>query len=225
MIRPRFFLQLIAIAMGGGFLLRCAAQAPASPQKSPSGSVTAYTNSMQVLDDKRKIAIGDRLSFRVVEDRKPPISLVVMDSGEVEAPLIGRIAAAGKTCKQLAYDMKPSMEKDYFYTATVIVGLEFESGRSLGRIYVTGNVRGQGPQEIPPGEIFTVSKAILRAGGFDQFANKRKVKLVRKKADNPNETETTIVDVEEIIEGGHTEKDPQVNAEDMIIVPRRLFSY
>lgn len=218
-------MHLVAFAVGGGFLLRCAAQEPAVPQKSPSSSAMAYTNSMQVLDDKRKIAIGDRLSFRVVEDRKPPISLVVMDSGEVEVPMIGRIAATGRTCKQLAYDMKSPLEKDYFYTATVIVGLEFESGRSRGRIYVTGNVRSQGPQEIPAGENFTVSKAILRAGGFDQFANKRKVKLVRKKADNPNETETSIVDVEDVIEGGHTEKDPAVNPEDMIIVPRRLFSY
>ncbi|MBV9390471.1 MAG: polysaccharide biosynthesis/export family protein, partial [Verrucomicrobia bacterium] len=64
------------------------------------------TTSMEVLDDKRPLRVGDRLSMRVVEDRKPPTPLVVTDSGEVEVPLIGRVMAKGKTCKQLAYSIK-----------------------------------------------------------------------------------------------------------------------
>src|SRR5215469_9737857 len=174
-----------------------------------SPSAAAYTTSMDVLDDQRPLRIGDTLSMRVVEDRESPVSLLVTDSGEVEVPLIGRVPAKGKTCKQLAYAIKVPLERDYYYKATVIIALDVAGLKSPGRVYVTGQVRNQGPLDIPPDETFTVSKAILRAGGFADFANKRKVKLVRKKGGS---TETTIVDVELVVKKGRTDKDPVVEA-------------
>ena len=147
------------------------------------------------------------------------------DAGEIEVPLIGRIPALNKTCRQLATDIKGPLEKDYFFKATVIVALDFTSNRSRGRIYITGETHGAGPMELPPDEALTVSKALLRAGGFGEFANKRKVRLVRKKADNPMETYTIIVDVEEIIEKGLPDKDPVLEPDDMIIVPKKLINF
>ena len=46
----------------------------------------AYTNSMAVLDDNRILKKDDRVSYRVVEDKEPPVELVITDSGEVEVP-------------------------------------------------------------------------------------------------------------------------------------------
>jgi protein involved in polysaccharide export with SLBB domain len=67
-----------------------------------------------------------------------------------------------------------------------------------------------------------VSKAILRAGGLADFANKRKIKLVRKRA---NSAETIIVDLDLIIRKGRTDKDPVVEPGDTIIVPERLINF
>jgi protein involved in polysaccharide export with SLBB domain len=187
-----------------------------------SSSAAAYTTSMDVLDDKRQLRIGDRLSMRVVEDRQSPASLLVTDSGEVEVPLLGRVLAKGKTCKQLAYAIKAPLEREYYYKATVIIALDFAGLKSPGRIYITGQVRNQGPLDIPPDETFTVSKAILRAGGFADFANKRRVKLIRKKGDS---TETIIVNVDMVVNKGRTDKDLVVEADDTIIVPERLINF
>ncbi|HWB59551.1 MAG TPA: polysaccharide biosynthesis/export family protein [Chthoniobacteraceae bacterium] len=216
------------LAAGCGFFLRAAAQEPSpseKPQAGSSPSAVAYINSMDALDDKRKLAVGDRLSFRVVEDRRPPVAMIVTDSGEVEVPFIGRVTALNKTCKQLAEEIKAPMEKDYFYKATVIVALDVSSEKSLGRVYVTGNVRNAGPLEIPPDENLTVSRAILRAGGFDQFANKHRVKLIRKNPGNPSGTETMILDVGEIIERGDSNKDITVQPDDMIVVPKAIINF
>jgi protein involved in polysaccharide export with SLBB domain len=222
--------SLITVALFfTGSLGMCVAQDAAKSPKPTAdytaSSAIASTNSMEVLDDKRKLNPSDRLSYRVVEEHKPPVALFVTDSGEVEVPLIGRVSASNKTCRQLAYDIKGPLEKDYFYKATVIIGLDFSSNRSRGKIYITGEVRGGGPMEIPADETFTVSKALLRAGGFGDFANKRKVKLMRKKADNSSETETILVDVEDIIEHGHYDKDPVLNDGDMIVVPKKLINF
>ncbi len=187
-----------------------------------SAPAAAYTNSMDVLDDKRPLKIGDRLSMRVVEDKEAPVSLLVTDSGELEVPLIGRVHAAGKTCKQVAYEIKAPLEKDYYYKATVIVALDAGALKSQGTVYITGQVRNQGPVEIPPSETFTVSRAIMRAGGFADFANRRKVKLIRKGA---GPQRVTYVNVDEVVNKGRTDKDPVVEDGDTIIVPERLINF
>jgi len=228
MIRNPFSICILAMVLASRWACLCKAQDPANSDKSlpaSTASSVAYTNSMNVLDDKRKLVIGDRVSFHVVEDHKPPLALLVTDSGEVEVPLIGRVMAVNKTCKQLAYDIKAPLEKEYFYKATVIIGLDFVSGKSRGRVYVIGNVRAPGPMEIPPDESFTVSRAILRAGGFDQFANRHKVKLIRKKAGSPTETETIIMDVGDIIDNGRADRDMVLWPDDTILVPKSLINY
>jgi polysaccharide biosynthesis/export protein len=186
-------------------------------------SIVANTTSMEVLNDHRPLRVGDRLSMRIVEDPKSLTSLFIGDSGEVEVPLIGRLVAKGQTCKQLAYSIKGPMERDYYYKATVIVGLDQATLKSPGRLYITGQVRTQGAIEIPADETFTVSKAILRAGGFADFANRKRVKLVRKLANGS--TETKILDLDLVTVKGKTELDVPVEPDDTIIVPERLVNF
>lgn len=190
---------------------------------SSSFSTVAMTTSMEVLNDSAKLGIGDHVSFRVVEERREPIGLIVTDSGEMEVPLIGRVMAANKTCKQLAHEIKPLLEKEYFYKATVIVGLDSISTKSRGKIYLTGQVRTQGALELMPDEVLTVSKAILRAGGVADFANKKKVKLVRKNA--AGQSATTLIDLADILDKGHLDKDPILEPGDLIVVPERLINF
>lgn len=178
---------------------------------------------MEVLDSTRRLGAGDRLSYRVVEERREPVGLTVADSGEVEVPLIGRVRASGRTCKDLAQSIKPLLEKEYFFHATVIVGLDAVSAKSRGRVYISGQVRQQGPIEIPPDERFTLSKAILKAGGFADFANHRKVKLVRKLASGS--AQTTIVDLDAITVHGNLDKDPELLPDDTIIVPEKFVNF
>jgi polysaccharide export outer membrane protein len=211
-----FALTVWAVAAG------VEAQSTRDESERSSYSAVAGTTSMEVLDDKRPLRVGDRLSMRVVEDRKSPFGLMVTDSGEVDVPLIGRVPAKGLTCRQLAFEIKKPLERDYYYKATVIVGLDVSGLKSPGRIYISGQVHSQGPMDIPADETFTVSKAIMRAGGFADFANKRKVKLVRKTGAS---TQTTIVDLEAVIRKGRTDKDPVVEPDDTIIVPERLINF
>ena len=180
-------------------------------------------NSMETLDDKHFLAIGDRLSFRIVEDEEDPRSLTVMDSGELEVPYIGRFYAVGHSCRDLAKALKTELEKDYYYNATVIVAVDLKA-KSRGKVYLSGAVRLPGAQEIPSDETFTLSKAILCAGGFTDFADKKKVKISRKAADGVNEDHITV-DVTEILERGRTSADVTLLAGDQIYVPERLIRF
>ena len=185
----------------------------------PTTSTVMRTNSMNVLDERKKLGPNDYLSFRVVEDRDTESQhLRVNDNGELEVPYVGLVQAAGKSCKDLAYTVKAALEREYYFHATVIIAVDRISEKSRGKVYVYGSVKGQGPQEIPADESYTVSKAIIRAGGFGDFANKRKVKLTRKSGQD------LIVDLKRVIEEGHTEEDVVLQPDDQIYVPQRLIN-
>jgi polysaccharide export outer membrane protein len=174
---------------------------------------------MSALDDKKKLGSNDYVSFRVVEDRDNESQrLRVNDNGELDVPYIGPIPAQGKTCKQLAHDIKGALEREYYHHATVILALDRVSEKSRGRIYVYGSVKQQGPQEIPADESYTASKAVIRAGGFGDFANKRKVKVTRK------DGKDFSVDLKRVIEDGKTEEDVVLQPDDQIYVPQRLIN-
>ncbi len=81
--------------------------------------------------------------------------------------------AAGKTRTQLEDEIRKFYVPDYYQRLTVTVRPQGDT-----RVfYVGGEVRTPGAQKYIPG--VTVSKAIESAGGFTQFANKKKVKLIR----------------------------------------------
>jgi protein involved in polysaccharide export with SLBB domain len=210
------------------------AQSPAATNAPAAGGrdVTNGTNTSAVVpaslsgympDAKYKLRAGDKVSLQILEDRDVPKSLVVADSGELDMPYVGRVMAADKSCKQLAEELKKLLEKEYYYRATVIIALDV-ANKFLGRVYVWGQVRNQGPIDIAVNENLSAGKAILRAGGFADFANKKRVKVIRSSgtAGSKQNFELNMV---EILEEGKTEKDIQLQPDDSIIVPSRLINF
>lgn len=217
------FLVAASVAAPTALLAQESSPMPSIPKATsiepPTTSTVMRTNSMTVLDDKKRLGSNDYVSFRVVEDRDNESQhLRVNDNGELEVPYIGLVPASGKSCKELAYNVKAALEREYYYHATVIIAVDRVSEKSRGKIYVYGSVKGQGPQEIPADESYTVSKAIIRAGGFGDFANKRKVKLTRKGGQD------FVVDLKRVIEEGHSEEDVVLQPDDQIYVPQRLIN-
>lgn len=190
---------------------------------SPSVNSAEATLRGYAPDDKYKLRIGDRVSFQILEDRDAPRSLVVADSGELDVPYLGRMAAAEKTCKQLAREVKTALEKEYYYRASVVLALD-TANRVLGRVYVWGQVKNQGPIEVAVNENLTAGKAILRAGGFSDFASKKKVKVVRAGA-NGMAKQVFELNMVAILEDGQTEKDLLLQSDDSVIVGSRLINF
>lgn len=193
----------------------------------------AVINSMDVLDDTQPIEPGDTISMRIVEDRTEPRQLRVGATGEIYAPHIGLVKAAGRTCKQLAYEVKRRLEQSYYNQATVVVAIDLKrqddpnarlryGSAEIDFFTVYGQVLRQGKYELPQDEDITISQAILRAGGFAQFANPQKVKLVRK---TPQGNKTVIVDLDEIMRRGNLEYDIFIRNNDVIIVDEKKVNF
>jgi polysaccharide biosynthesis/export protein len=210
-------------------------QAPA-PAAVPTGNIArsaAMLNSMNDLDDSQVIQSGDRISMRVVEDRREPQQMLVGATGEVYAPHIGLVKAEGRTCRQLAYEVKRRLEQNYYNTATVVVAIDLQrqddpnariryGSSEIDFVTVYGQVLRQGKYELPQDEDITISQAILRAGGFAQFANPQKVKLVRK---TPQGNKTIVINLDSIMRQGNLDYDVYIRSNDVLIVDEKKINF
>ena len=181
------------------------------------------TNRMIKLDDLYKLAIGDHLSFRIIEDQDDPKDLLVTDSGEIEVPWLGRYSAVGKTCKEVATELKARLEEKYYYHATVVISVDAKLTRGL--VYLVGPLRSPGPLELPKDETLTLSKAILRAGGFMDLADQKHVRVTRDGKSGVSDRQVFIVNVYQILDQGETDKDMILQPGDLIYVPERLLRF
>jgi polysaccharide export outer membrane protein len=141
------------------------------------------------------------------QSASPDHEVAIKEDGTISLPLIGDVQAAGKTPGQLQNDIHDLYVPKYYVRLTVTV-------KSQDRVfYVGGEVKTPGRQLYVG--LTTVTKAIQSAGDFTDFANKRKVWLIRANG------EKIKVNCKEALED--PSKDPPVYPGDQIQVPRRTF--
>ena len=85
------------------------------------------------------------------------------------------------------------------------------------RVYVTGKVKNSGAFTIPPNEQLTVSKVITLAGGFEQFARRDQVQLIRVGE------RMQVINVQGILNGEILLPEPVLIAGDTINIPDSRF--
>ena len=203
--------------------------APARPPQGLSDAAmagvaggTGYGSGPQVMtsepiDPNHKLGRYDQLSYQVAEDREPEkvAQLFVSDDGYVDLPLGGRVKAAGKTTDQLRADIKGMLEREYYYHATINMGLTRVAARaSRGRVYVTGAVKTVGSIELPVDTVVTASQAIYQMGGPVDFSNLKRTRVMRK-GGPPGGIPVNV----KAVEKGEFDKDVVLQPDDHVIVP------
>ena len=122
------------------------------------------------------IRIGETLT--VTFSGLPPSAAIpefrdrVKDDGSIILPLGVKVDAAGRTAGQLQQSIEAAYVPRYFKRLTVSVKNEERF------FYVGGEVRQPNRQPYA-GASLTVLQAVASAGGFTEFADKRRVSLQR----------------------------------------------
>jgi protein involved in polysaccharide export with SLBB domain len=187
------------------------------PPSAPSGPSAIERSGMSAVpvDPNRRLAVGDIVTFEILEDRETPQVKKVTATGELDISPLGRVRVSGKSTDQAAADIKAYLEKDYYHVATVRLGLDtINPVAAIRKVIVAGEVRGPGTLEIAAGETLTLSEAILRAGNFAPFALSDKVELTRK-------GQKSVHDVRGIFRD--PSRDLALDDGDRIFVPRTWF--
>ncbi|MGF1677802.1 MAG: polysaccharide biosynthesis/export family protein [Candidatus Methylacidiphilales bacterium] len=185
-----------------------------SQEESSGGSSDLLPLNMEGLDDTYRFKVGDQVVYRVIEDRDEPVKRIVTDTGEVALPYVGRIRVQDFTAKEVALTIKTKLEASLYKKATVLVALDTQR-KYRGKVYIFGAVSQPGSIQIPTDEILTVSRAILKVGGFAQSADRTNVRIERQTTQGKQTFNINLVD---IIDGGNSEKDMMIEPNDFIVV-------
>jgi polysaccharide export outer membrane protein len=138
----------------------------------PAPQATAKPITPTMSDD---YVIGELDSISVTVFKEPTLSagLLVRPDGMITLPLLGDIKASGKTPLKLANDIATAL-KAYVQDPSVTVVL---TGMNSKIIYLIGEIGHTGPMGMTPG--MTLLQAIASAGGLSQYANAKKIYILR----------------------------------------------
>lgn len=158
------------------------------------------------------LAPGDviRLSFSGAAELNQ--AQKIRADGKLSLPQIGEVHAAGKTIPQLRQELIALYRSQLINSDVVIV---LESGTT--QVYITGSV-GHGGKFVFDRPT-TILQAITEAGGFNQFANPRRVQVIR--LQNGQE-HTQLLDLRPTL-SGRTTRPFYVRDGDVISVPQSAF--
>jgi len=119
----------------------------------------------------------------------------IRSDGKISLAMIGEAAAAGRTLPQLQTDLT-SLYKSQLQNPSVVVTLE----TSANAVIISGEVNAPGRKifERPT----TLLEAIMEAGGFTEFANKRRVRIIRVEG---GQYRTETVDMSGALKGESTD--------------------
>ena len=115
--------------------------------------------------------------------KEPTLSgtLLVRPDGMISVALLGDVQASGMTPLQLADQIATKLKK-YIQDPNVSVVISQIHSKV---VYLLGEVGKKGPVEMTPG--MTLLQAIASAGGLTDFANAKKIYILRDEAGNAPE--------------------------------------
>lgn len=169
---------------------------------------------------------GDRLRFSVLEDPDAAAELVVNTAGKIDLPLLGLWQVAGKSVEEVTQETRVALEADYLVKASVRLLLVDRPERSMnrGRVFLAGQMRKVGVVDIDLSEKNTVGRVILANGGLADFADAKRIKIVRKSAQGGS-LETLTVDLEEVLKKGRIDRDLPLLDGDFVIADAKLLNW
>jgi polysaccharide biosynthesis/export protein len=125
------------------------------------------------VDGSYVIGASDVITVTVLKEPTLSSSLLVRPDGMITMPLLGDVKASGLTPLQLADGIAIRLMK-YIQDPNVSVILTQINSR---KVYLIGEVTKTGAVDITPG--MTLLEAIASAGGLTQYANSKKMYILR----------------------------------------------
>ena len=176
--------------------------------------------------DTYKVRPGDVLRVEVLEDGNLNRDTLVRPDGQISIPLVGSIAAGGRTLSEIQADLAGALAGSFAAPPNVFVTIgslaERTTGTGVARtiaVYVIGESGAQGKVDVKPRT--TLLQLFAQMGGFGPFAATKRIQLRRTAKDGTEQVYNFNYD--SILAGG-SGGTTRLQDGDVIIVPqRRIF--
>lgn len=185
-------------------------EAAAKPAAASASSETQPVLRAATEDPNYIIGAEDELSINVWKEPEVTRAVPVRPDGKISLPLINDVQAAGLTPMQLRKDLQERLKKFIAEPQVTVVVIKINSQR----VFVVGEVARAGAYPLIPN--MTALQALSSAGGFTQFANVKKIRILR--TENGKQT-ILIFNYKDVVQGKRTESNILLKAGDTIVVP------
>lgn len=176
-----------------------------STVKSPA-AITAMPTAAPV--DPKSYIIGpeDILMIRVWREPELSTAVQVRPDGKITLQLVGEIEASGQTPEGLKNKIVDALQ-EYILKPDVYVSLQSVQSR---KYYIMGEVNRTGtfPLVVPT----TILEALTNAGGFREYANPKKITVLRK-------GKNLKFNYNDVVKGKNSEQNVLLEPGDLINVP------
>jgi polysaccharide export outer membrane protein len=193
-----------ALAQNGG-----AAPAASANSAAPARSDTLPPKpDSAVAVDPKTYVIGaqDILSIKVWREQDFTGVYTVRPDGKITLPLIGDVQASGLTPERLGEQLKQGLS-NYINSPDVSVSLQTVGSK---KFYITGEVNRPGEYTLAiPTKVFD---ALSNSGGFRDFANKKKIIIIRG-------ADRLRFNYQDILKGKNLEQNIFLENGDTVVVP------
>jgi polysaccharide export outer membrane protein len=159
-----------------------------------------------ITDQAYVIGAEDVLAISVWHEAELTRQVVVRPDGKITIPLVGELTAAGLTLPQLNSAITEGLKK-YIITPEVNVSVQAVNSK---KYYIQGEVLKPGPYPLVVPT--TVMEGLANAGGFRDFANLKKITILRG-------NERLRFNYKEVRAGKHLEQNILLQPGDQILVP------
>ena len=173
---------------------------------------TGVKGSGEVTADSDKYVIGpeDVLSIHVWKEDSLTRQVPVRSDGKISLPLIDEVQAAGLTPLQLKEKLTLRLKEFIDNPSVSVIVTEANSQK----VYVSGEVKTPGVYRLR-GET-TLLQIIPIAGGFTEWADQKKVLIIRKESEKDKRI---VVNYKKIVSGEDMGANIVLKPGDTIIVP------
>jgi len=202
--RPRLAIAMLAVLVFLGLTPLAGAQEGVSDAgEAPESGSTSQVDYLIGKEDILKVTVFGEESLSVE-------TMPVRPDGKISLPLLGDVLAAGKSPEGLA-DELTEMYKDHVLAPEVTVMVV---AINSFKVYILGNVQNPGEQTF--GRQTTLLQALAMAGGFSDFANTKRIVVIREEAAGHRRM---VVNYEKIVSGQNLEMNLKLKPGDTIVVP------
>lgn len=185
---------------------------PASGQQASAPAASAQSPAAKPATADPNYVIGPQDMLDISVWKEPEISraVPVRPDGKISLPLLNDVQAAGLTPSQLMNQIATGLSKFMNNPEVTVIVTQINSQH----VYVLGEVMRSGGYMLLPG--MTVLQAISNAGGLTQFANSKKIYVLRP---DGAKQDKLYFNYKEVLDGKHPEQNIPLKSGDTIVVP------
>ena len=160
-----------------------------------------------------RIGPGDKIRVSYWAHKDVDTEAVVRPDGAFAMPLIGDVAASGRSAEEIAADVAARLKNRMYKDENPSISVQVIDVKSY-KIYVIGEV--QKPGDFAPAQPVSVLQGLSMAGGFTRFANADRIVILR--WDSRGERRIPF-DYSAVVDKGDLEQNLVLQLGDTVIVP------